>query len=65
MAPAGLKVPSGLSDLLSQLSPPALNQPPPHDLDELSLVSERQFVNGVQKLCKAHGFFLTQLFWTV
>lgn len=66
MAAAGLKVPSGLSDLLSQLSPPALNQPPPYDLGELSLLGEWQLVDGIQELCEVHRFVdatITQLYY--
>jgi len=65
MTAAVLKVPPSFMDLLGQFFPPVLDKPPPYDLDELSLVGERQSVDGIQEFCKAHPVLPPQFSWIV
>ena len=65
MAAADLKVSPSLSDLLGQLFPPVLNEPSPYDLDEFGLIGDRQFVNGIQELCKVHPVLSSLGSWIV
>lgn len=65
MATAGLEITPSVLDLLSQLGPPVLNEPPAHDLDELGLIRDGQFVDSIQELCETHTSILPQRAWTV
>jgi hypothetical protein len=44
---SGLKITPRFLDLLSELFPPVLDESPTHDLNELGLLFERQFINSV------------------
>jgi hypothetical protein len=58
MATAGLEITPGFLDLLSQLVPPMLDEPPAHNLDELGLIRDGQFVDSIQELCETHKSIL-------
>jgi hypothetical protein len=50
LAAACLEIAPSLLDLVSQLVPPVLDEPPAYDLDERHLLLKRQLIDSVHEI---------------